>query len=212
MSFLRRSDAIPVYTSLKLLVSFIQCQSFLCKRAFFILLLLHLLYSHFPHFVLWVYPSVSILLSLSLSRFHHDKIFPHISTPEFFISTNPYSMTSKNPRSLDCGAYRQLQSFLSFLNCLKTIQKNNLILLKCLLAIKIFGKLEICSLGINLEDGCRLLLCYSSHVSQWASQMLPPPLKDMQAPALSWNSLSLHGSNIINKLTSAKIISDLLFS
>lgn len=165
LSFLRRSDAIPAYTSLKLLVFFIQSQSFLWKIAFFILLLLHLLFSHFPHFVLWAYLLVSILLSLSLSRFHCGKIFPHISTPDFFISTNPYYMISKNPRSLDCCAYRQLQSFLSFLNWLKAIQKNNLILLKCLLAIKSLGRLETCSLGINVEDGFRLLLCYSSHVS-----------------------------------------------
>lgn len=41
--------------------------------------------------------------------------------------------------------------------------------------------LEICVFGINLENEFRLLFYYRSHRSQWTIQMLPYPLKGMQA-------------------------------
>lgn len=175
-----------------------QCQSFLWITAFYFLLILHseFIFSlHFPRFLSCeiTCQSVFILLCLSLSRFHCDKLFSHINTSDFLISTNPSSMASKNPISLDSGTCRKVQSFLSFLHCFKSIQKHYHMLLKCPLVIKIIKesmmkilkKLEICRFGINLEDEFTFLLYYSSHILQWTkSPTLPYPLKHTKVQCL----------------------------
>lgn len=104
------------------------------------------------------------------------KSFPTSELLPFSFLQIPILWLLKIP-ALYTGTYGKLQSFLSFLDCLKTVQGNYLILLKCLPANKVVRRAEICPLGRNLEDQLILLLCYSSHVSQWVSQELPPALK-----------------------------------